>query len=130
MNAEEHKKFRAAEDAREFERDKERRAEALQKMKAASDTFYGLAVRTGCHAFIEFAGLMNEFITLCHKAEDDGVNWLIANTHTNTPIPIREHNIDYLAEKLDCIYGPSLEAAGLRDYFARRFVGTHQGGSP
>ncbi len=127
MTAEEYKKQRAAE---EFELDKERRAEALQRMKAASDTFYGLAVRTGCHAFIEFAGLMNEFITLCHKAEADGVNWLMANTHTNTPIPIREHNIDYLAEKLDCIYGPSLEAAGLRNYFARRFVGTHQGETP
>lgn len=116
--------------AEEFEANKKLRAEALRRMQDASDTFYGLAVQTRCHAFIEFTGLLNEYIDLCHKAEAEGINWIMANTHNRTPMPIREHNIDYLAEKLDCIYGPSLEAAGLRDYFARRFVDTHQGGSP
>jgi len=110
----------------EFETHKEFRAEALRKMRAASETFYRLAVQTQVHAFIEFTGLMNEYITLCEGAEAAGIDWLMANTHTNTPLPIKEHHVGYLAEKLDCIYGPSLEATGLREFFARAFVHMHQ----
>ena len=39
----------------------------LVAMKATSDIFYGMATRIGNHPFIEFCGLMNEYIACCRK---------------------------------------------------------------
>jgi hypothetical protein len=86
----------------------EQREEILQKMQAASNGFYSVAVRTGCHAFIEFCGLMNEFIVVCREAEKAGIDFTTANTHTGQTLPFAEHNAEYLGEKLNCIYGLAL----------------------
>jgi len=86
----------------------EQRAEILTRMKALSNAFYDGAARAGCHAFIEFTGLMNEYLAICHEAEKLGVNWVMANTHNGTSLPIKDHHGAYLAEKLNCIYGPAL----------------------
>jgi len=84
------------------------RRELLAKMSAASDAFYGTAASIGVHAFIEFAGLMNEFIKICQQSEEKGVDFTMCNTHTGRPLIIEHWHAAYLAEKLDCIYGPSL----------------------
>lgn len=81
------------------------RAEILTRMRAVSDTFYAGAARAGCHAFIEFCGLMNEFIKLCHEAERSGIDWLRADVHGGEHLPFAPHHIEYLNEKLECIYG-------------------------
>lgn len=85
------------------------RSEILQRMRAASGQFYKAAIATGCHAFIEFTGLVNEYINLCEQAERDGIDWVHANVHGATHLPFREHHIAYLSEKLECIYGVKLE---------------------
>lgn len=92
---------------------KEERTECLRKMQAASDAFYRAAASTGNHAFVEFTGIMNEYIKLCQEAHAQGIDFMSANTHTGSPLPIMGHHVNYLEEKLDCIYGPSLEAAKL-----------------
>jgi len=107
----------------DFEKYKEARAEALRRMRATSNAFYASAAQAGCHAFIEFCGLMNEYIKLCEEAEAAGIDWLLANTHTGQALPLKSYNVAYLAEKLDCIYGPSIDAAGLRQHFVEAFVG-------
>jgi hypothetical protein len=89
----------------------EERAEMLKKMQALSDLFYSQATQTGCHAFIEFAGLMNEFIRVCEEAHAKGLDFPFANTHSGTPLPFAPHNLSYLGEKLGCIYGPGLFAS-------------------
>lgn len=82
----------------------------VEKMHAASHLFYRDAVRTGCHAFIEFTGLMNEFIQLCERQLARGRDFNGANIHSGgEPLPMQEYHRRYLREKLECIYGRSLE---------------------
>lgn len=84
------------------------RAEMIDKMRLVSERFYGPATMTGVHAFIEFCGLMNEYITVCAEAQARGIDFTMANTHTGEALPFQVHNAAYLAEKLNCIYGPAL----------------------
>lgn len=89
----------------------ERRAELLQitvNMRKASDVFYWMAFRCGNHAFIEFTGLMNEYINVCDSAAKQGIDFTMASTHTGVALPFRPHHQQYLLEKLECIYGPSM----------------------
>lgn len=84
---------------------------ALAKMTAASSNFYAAATNTHCHAFIEFTGLMNEYIKICDRMTDEGdTSWMMANTHSGAPLKMEKYELDYLAEKLECIYGPTMEA--------------------
>ena len=82
----------------------EEREEALRKMNEASSIFYSLAVRTGVHPFIEFTGLMNEYIKICRNAHNNGIDFSACNTHTNSSLPMEPHEIDYINEKLECIF--------------------------
>lgn len=87
----------------------EGRKEILKRMRHASADFYLWAANAGCHAFIEFTGLMNEFIKLCAEAEEGGIDWLNANVHSPIKLPFQRYHIEYLNEKLECIYGLKLE---------------------
>lgn len=87
----------------------EERAAILAKMRAASNLFYSAAANAGCHAFIEFTGLMNEFIKLCAEADAQGLNWVHANVHGDVHLPFKPYHIEYLSEKLECIYGCRLK---------------------
>lgn len=78
-------------------------------MRNASDMFYGMAIRAGCHAFIEFTGLMNEYIKLCESADAAGIDWVHTNVHGSTRLPFQTHHVEYLSEKLECIYGRSIQ---------------------
>jgi hypothetical protein len=88
----------------------EERVAMLQKMDALASLYYDKACAAGCHAFIEFAGLMNEFIKVCADAHKAGQGFPFANTHSGTPLPFKPWHMAYLAEKLNCIYGPGLLA--------------------
>lgn len=84
----------------------------LARMTNASLAFYAMARQAGCHSFIEFAGLMNEYINVCRDMTAAGdLTWIHANTHSERGVALRAHHISYLAEKLDCIYGASLRAS-------------------
>lgn len=85
------------------------RQEILRKMSNAAREFYCAAASAGCHAFIEFTGLMNEFIKVCQEAEEQKIDWLHANVHGSIKLPFQPHHIAYLNEKLECIYGVKLE---------------------
>lgn len=86
----------------------EERAAILQRMRDASNRFYAAAAAAGCHAFIEFTGLMNEYVKLCQEAEAAGLEWVHANVHGGNHLPFAPHHIAYLSEKLECIYGRGL----------------------
>lgn len=87
----------------------EERQAILAKMSAASNLFYSAAANAGCHAFIEFTGLMNEFIKLCSEADAQGLNWIHANVHGDVHLPFKPYHIEYLSEKLECIYGKRIQ---------------------
>lgn len=84
---------------------KKERDICLAKMRNASDAFYSAAVGTGNHAFIEFTGLMNEYIKLCYDASEQGVDFMTANIHAGSHLPFKGYHKAYLNEKLECIYG-------------------------
>lgn len=81
----------------------------ISRMETASSLFYGMAQRIGCHAFIEFTGLMNKFIDICRNSAENGIQFPFANTHSGMKLAVEGHDVDYLAEKFDCIFGPVLE---------------------
>lgn len=93
-----------------FTHSPEERAAMLRGMHGASDAFYAAAIRIGCHAFIEFAGLMNEYIKICNRAHEQGIDFTESSAHSGKPLPIATYEAAYLGEKLGCIYGPSLQA--------------------
>jgi hypothetical protein len=86
----------------------EGRRDALARMRFLRDVFYGGATQTGIHAFIEFAGLMTMFIDGCAAAEAEGRPWASVNVHSGSHLPLTSHELDYLREKLACIYGESV----------------------
>jgi hypothetical protein len=93
--------------------DAERRAELetmLGQMSRLALLFYRNAQKIGNHPFLEFTGLMTEYIGICRAALDAGIDFAHASTHTGLDLPMAPHHGAYLAEKLDCIYGPSLHA--------------------
>jgi hypothetical protein len=60
---------------------KEEQQEMLRKMRVASSAFYNDATRIGCHPFIEFTGLMNEYIALCQLAMELGIDFTKTSVH-------------------------------------------------
>lgn len=76
----------------------------LEQMRAVSRAFYSSAVRIGCHPFIEFTGLMNEYIKCCEVAHQQGVDFASCNTHSGQDLPMQGHSIAYVNEKLECIF--------------------------
>lgn len=89
------------------------REAALASMTQATDAFYRDAVRIGNHPFIEFAGLMREYINACHQAHEDGIDFSECNRHSGQALPLHAVMSDYINEKLACIFSGSkvLEAA-------------------
>lgn len=72
-------------------------------MNSVSDLFYLGAIRTNCHPFIEFTGLMNEYIKISRQAAGAGIDFTQA-----VPLPMQDFEALYLAKKLNCILGPAL----------------------
>lgn len=86
--------------------------EALAFMRSVSAQFYRLAIQGGVHTFIEFTGFMNEYIKLCEDAHKAGMDFVHANAHggDENPLPMETYHAEYIAEKFNCIFGPSLRA--------------------
>lgn len=89
-------------------------AELVAKMKKTTKIVYWFFFNQGygsaCHAFLEFNGLMSKYIDLCENADAVGIDFTQANVHNDIALPMESHDAGYLAEKLDCIFGPSLRA--------------------
>jgi len=79
--------------------------ESLQKMNIAASNFYDEAIRTDCHTFIEFTGLIREYIKICEKNHAQGIDFRKENAHTGIKqMKIQDYQINYLNEKLHCIF--------------------------
>ena len=84
-------------------------ATALNSMRATSALFYANAVRIGNHPFIEFCGLMNEYIKACEIAHKSGIDFSECSAHSGQPLPMKSYMIDYVNEKLNCIFTGRVE---------------------
>lgn len=87
----------------------------LASMQQASSDFYRHAVQIGCHPFIEFAGLMNEYIKCCAEAHKAGIDFATCNTHTGQQLPIPAYSVAYINEKLECIFTGRSVMSGVED---------------
>jgi len=84
-------------------------SQCVARMKSASNSFYYQATLTGNHAFIEFCGLMNEYIKVCEQSAESGIDFREANVHSGTTMPVHDFNLEYIAEKFACIFTPVLK---------------------
>lgn len=80
----------------------------IDDMQETVDRFYFMAIGLGNHPFVEWAGLMNEYVKMCHFALADGIDFTRCNIHSEQALPIHPVNTDYLAEKARCIFGKSI----------------------
>lgn len=95
---------------------REELAAMLTATQAATDRFYSMARPIGCHQFIEFAGLMTEYVNLCREALERNIDFTTTSIHgRGAPLPMKSVQRDYLDEKLQCIYGVSLDALMTKD---------------
>lgn len=110
--------------------EKKDRDNQIAKMEAVSNAFYGAASQTGVHAFIEFCGLMNEFIKMCQETSEAGKDFNESNTHTGVELVVRHHHLEYLAEKFDCIFGTTLAKEENREVFFKAMEWPFVNGEP
>lgn len=82
----------------------------VAEMRQAADLIYRLLQRCEVHPFIEFNGFMPKYIDLCDREASKGNDFTMASTHNDKTLPMVAHDVVYLAEKFDCIFGPSFRA--------------------
>lgn len=80
------------------------RETALISMQALSSCFYYHATRIGVHPFLEFNGLLVEYIKICQEAHDNGIDFTECSKHSGRHLPMDGHQINYINEKLECIF--------------------------
>jgi len=80
--------------------------QSIELMKEASNTFYRLAANTQCHPFLEFTGIINEYIKICEENYKlRGIDFREENIHTGrNQMVIPDYMVDYINEKLECIF--------------------------
>ena len=88
--------------------------ESLDRMRRAADNFYVEAIRTDCHAFIEFTGLLREYCKVCEENLARGIDFRELNGHTSQRMQLQPHEIDYFNEKLNCIFQGLLRVEGVK----------------
>lgn len=97
----------------------EERLQLIVYMTHAADVFYAYAQRIGVHEFLEFTGLMREYVKICEATAEAGGDFAADGRLAMKP----DHG-EYLAEKLDCIYGRAFAAdPSLRRAFVEAFLG-------
>lgn len=85
--------------------------EILEAMKAASNNYYREAIATNCHTFIEFTGLINEYIKICERnLKQRGVDFTKTSIHCpgEPTLQIEDWELKYINDKLGCIF-PNLQ---------------------
>ena len=91
--------------------------EILEAMKAAANNYYREAICTNCHTFIEFTGLINEYIKICERnLNQRGVD--VTKTSTHCPgeprLQVEDWELDYINDKLGCIF-PNLQLVEVKN---------------
>ncbi|MEG4329984.1 hypothetical protein, partial [Microcoleus sp. herbarium5] len=77
--------------------------EILEAMKAAANNYYREAIATNCHTFIEFTGLINEYIKICERnLKQRGVDFTKTSVHCpgEKNLQIEEWELAYINDKL------------------------------
>jgi hypothetical protein len=87
------------------------RVTALEQMNHAIKRFYASAVHIGNHPFVEFTGVMQAYLDACRRAHAAGIDFTECNRHLGVELPMHAFEVDYLNEKLDCIFAGRIVAS-------------------
>lgn len=102
---------------------------SLALAETAKDSFYGSAVRTNLHPFVEFAGMMSIWIHMVeHSAEQIDEDHLPFDWGKISVA--KDGQIKYLAEKFDCIFGRVFRDEKARELFMNEMGWVKQVPSP
>lgn len=86
----------------------------VQLLQKLCDHFYWLCFRNGlaskCHPFLEFNGVMQQYVSMCRSAADNGIDFAHCSVHQNRSLPMRVADASYLADKLNCIFGAAIRS--------------------
>jgi hypothetical protein len=99
--------------------------EILEAMKIASHNYYREAIATNCHTFIEFTGLINEYIKICERnLKQRGVDFTKTSAHCpgEPKLQIEGWELDYINDKLRCIF-PNLQLVEIAETLEGRADG-------
>ncbi len=99
--------------------DKKERDGQLAAMSLLADAFYWGAFRINCHPFLEFCGLMVKYIDVARRTSEAGIDFNETSKHTGEGMVVEDHDVQYLAEKFDCIFGATLADRRKREIFFR-----------
>jgi hypothetical protein len=92
---------------------KEELLELARDMLVVADKTYWLFFTSNmggrCHTFIEFNGLISKYAEIAKKCAERGIDFTSASVHSGALLPVEEHDLMYIAEKLRCIFGPILD---------------------
>lgn len=86
---------------------------AISMMEVTAKIFYANAVTIQVHQFIEFAGFMNEYIKMCRTMHAEGTDFV------EVKLQAKDYEMEYIAEKFDCIFGETLQDPKNRAAFLR-----------
>lgn len=90
-------------------------------MTQIADVFYMLCSKAGfahkCHPFLEFTGLMREYIHGCNMLIREGKDFRRSSGHALKESAVLPIDIRYISEKLNCIFGPTLRATETKNVF-------------
>jgi hypothetical protein len=97
---------------------REQLEEMIRRMQKVVHDFYYQAVQTNCHPFIEWAGLMGEYIKMCQASLEAGIDFTETTDHGfGKTMAAKPFHAAYFAEKLNCIFGPTFNQPELRKTF-------------
>lgn len=85
---------------------KEALEKIIERMEICTDVFYPMAQRAECHPFLEFNGIMREYIELCRDSLEQNVDFI-----EDWPKSVKLYRLEYMAEKLNCIFGKIFSVA-------------------
>lgn len=82
----------------------------LQRAHEAAQAIYGLLTQTGCHAMIEWCGVLSAYVEMLSEAVRQGADPLEINQHLPTQAEVPDHKVRYVMEKLGCQLKPFIRA--------------------
>lgn len=79
-----------------------------RKMDAVVEKIYPMMTSCEVHPFVEFNGLMREYVVICRILARSGVAFPFASNHGTMAVEVPDYTIEYMAEKLGCIFAPMI----------------------
>ena len=87
---------------------REEQEKMIRVMKEISTRFYCDAAATGNFQFVQFTGLINEFVKICEETMKAGIDFNECTGAFGRELVIQPYNIEYIREKLLRIYGENI----------------------